>query len=69
MTAADPDRILAEFAELRVADPDPELAAVRMAMVVEDVFGVTLSDEQIDAAVLGDPTAVRRLLAASAGPR
>ena len=68
MTGADPDRILAEFAQLRPADPDPELAAVRTALMVEDVFGVTLSEAQLDPATLADPAALRALLAGSTTP-
>jgi len=69
VTGADPDRILAEFAQLRPADPDPELAAVRMALMVEDVFDVTLTDEQLDPGTLADPAALRALLAGSTTPR
>jgi hypothetical protein len=63
------DRVLAEYAHLREADPDPGLEAVRIAIFLEDVFGVTLRDEQIDVAVLSDADALRVLLTGSASPR
>lgn len=62
MTTADPDRILAEFAHLRDPGSDPALAAVQTALLVEDVFGVTLTDDQIDPAVLAEPGALRSLV-------
>lgn len=65
MTTADPDRILDEFKQLRADDEDPGLAAIRWALVVEDVFGITLSDDQIDRVALGEPAALRGLLASS----
>ena len=65
MTGADADRVLEEFKQLRPAGDDPGLAAVRWALIVEDVFGVTLADHQIDLAVLGDPAGLRALLAGS----
>ena len=41
---------------------DPELEAVRLAILIEDVTGVTLTDSQIRLGVLADPVALRRLL-------
>ena len=69
MTAVRPELILAEFARLRDANPDPALEAVRMALLVEDAFGIALSDRQIDPAVLGDPESLRNLVDVSATPR
>lgn len=54
MSAVGPERILAEFSRLRDANPDPALEAVRTALLVEDVFGITLSDHQIGPELLGD---------------
>lgn len=65
MSTARLDRILAEYAHLREADTDPVLEAVRTAIFVEDAFGVTLTDDQIDTAVLGDADALRHLLSGS----
>lgn len=56
------DQILAEHAALRDPDADPALAALGTAILLEDVFDVELSDDDIDPAVLGDPAAVRSLL-------
>jgi holo-[acyl-carrier protein] synthase len=57
------EAILQEWQRLRDPEADPELEAVRGAVLLEDVFGVTLSDDEIDLAVLSDPDAVERLLA------
>jgi hypothetical protein len=65
VTAVRPDRILAEFARLRDAESDPALEAVRTALLVEDVFGFTLSDGQINSETLGDAEALRNLIDAS----
>ena len=57
------EQVLRDYDALRRPDADPELEAVRAAILVEDVFGVTLSDAEIDAAVLADPAAVAALVA------
>jgi hypothetical protein len=44
---------------LRVPGADSELEAVKAAILVEDVFDLTLSDDEIDVAVLADPSAVK----------
>lgn len=62
MSARLVDQVLAEFEHQRVEHDDPVLEAVRMAILLEDVLGVTLRDEQIDPAVVGDPVALRALL-------
>lgn len=69
MTTVRPDSVLAEFARLRDADPDPALEAVRTALLVEDVFGITLSDSQIDPATLTDPASLRNLVDVATTPR
>jgi hypothetical protein len=56
-------RVLADYAALPRCDADPELAAVHAAILIEDVFGVTLSDAEIDPAVLADASAVAALVA------
>lgn len=68
MTAVRPDLILAELARLRGADPDPVLEAMRMALLIEDVFGITLSDEQIDPS-LGNPETLQNLVNVPTPPR
>lgn len=62
------DRLLAEFAHQRTATGDADLDALRTAILVEDTFGIVLSDEQLDPSVLGDPAALRALLDSSNRP-
>jgi hypothetical protein len=60
------DRIIREWESTRrpgATGADPDLEAVRTAVLLEDAVGVVLSDEQITPACLGDPAAVRALLA------
>lgn len=68
MTRPTADRILGECAFLGSAPDDgstpedPELRALRTAIVIEDVFGVTLTEEQLGSDLLADPAALRDLL-------
>jgi hypothetical protein len=57
------EQVLRDYAALRRGDIDPELEAVRVAILIEDVFGVTLSDADISPAVLADASAVAALVA------
>ena len=57
------EQVLCDYAALRRGDTDPELEAVRTAILIEDVFGVTLSDAEINPAVLADASAVSALVA------
>lgn len=57
------EQILREYDALHRADTDPELEAVRAAILLEDVFGIALSDAEIDPAVLADSSAVAALVA------
>ncbi len=61
------DRLLEEYDATRDPAADPELEAVRAAVLLEDLFDVTLTDDEIDPAVLGHPAAVRALLARKRG--
>jgi len=54
-------QILRDYADLRRSDADPELEAVRAAIFLEDVFGTTLSEAEIDPAVLADESAMAAL--------
>ena len=56
------EQILEEWRAMREPDEEPELAAVRLAILFEDILGVSLSDDDIDLAVLSDPAAVANLL-------
>jgi hypothetical protein len=55
-------QVLREAEELRDPEADPELEAVRTAILLEDTFGVGLTDDDITPEVLADPAAVARLL-------
>lgn len=55
-------RVLRDSDAVRQRDTDSELEAVCTAILVEDVFGVVLSDAEIDPAVLADPSAVAALV-------
>jgi hypothetical protein len=62
------EQVLRDYTALRRGDTDPELEAVRAAILLEDVFGVTLSDAEIDPAVLADVPAVAAWVARLRGP-
>jgi hypothetical protein len=57
------EQVLRDYAALRRPDADPELEAVRAAILLEDVFDVALSDAEIDPAVLASPPVVATLVA------
>jgi hypothetical protein len=57
------DQVLRDYDALRRPDTDPELEAVRTAIMLEDVFGIALSDAEIDPAVLADSSVVAALVA------
>ena len=56
------EQVLRDYEALRHPDMDAELEAVRAAILVEDVFGVTLPDGDINPAVFADPSAVAALI-------
>ena len=55
------EQALDEWRAMREPDTEPELEAVRLAILFEDILGVSLSDDDIDLAVLSDPDAVEKL--------
>jgi hypothetical protein len=57
------EQVLRDYDALRRPGTDPELEAVRAAIMLEDVFGIALSDVEIDPAVLASSTAVAALVA------
>jgi hypothetical protein len=70
----EPDRVekvLRDLGELREGtgdvSGDPELEAVKIAILLEDSLGITLTEDEIDGALLGDPSSVTALLARRAG--
>ena len=62
------EQVLGDYEALRRPGTDPELEAVRAAILLEDVFGVTLSDAEIDAAALARGSALLALAARLRGP-
>jgi hypothetical protein len=56
------EQILRDYAASRRPDGDPELEAVRLAILLEDVFGVVLSDAEIEPTLLADTAAVAALV-------
>lgn len=60
------DQVLGDFDDLRDPHADPELEAVKAAILLEDVFGIRLSDSDIDVALL-PRGAMRKLVARSEG--
>lgn len=57
------EQVLRDYQALRRPGADPELEAVRTAIMLEDVFGIALSDAEIDPAVLVGSAAVAALVA------
>jgi hypothetical protein len=62
------EQFIRDYGALRSGDADPELEAVRTAILLEDVFDITLSDAEIVPALLGDAPAVAALVARLRGP-
>ena len=56
------EQVLQDYDSLRHPDADPELEAVRAAILVEDVFDVVLSDADIDPSMLADASAMAALV-------
>ncbi len=61
------EQVLGDYAALRRGDSDPELEAVRAAILIEDVFNIILSDVEIDPVVLADVPAMAALVARRRG--
>jgi len=61
----DPDlvaQVLRDAEGLRDPGADPDLEAVRTAILLEESLGVVLTDDDIEPDVLGDPAALARLV-------
>jgi holo-[acyl-carrier protein] synthase len=54
--------LLRDSRMLRQEHPDPELEALHLAILMEEEFGVVLSDQDIDVAVLGDADQAAQLI-------
>jgi hypothetical protein len=61
------EQAIQDYAALRRSHSDPDLEAVQVAILLEDLFDVTLPDTEIDRAVLGDASAVTALVARLGG--
>ncbi|MGO8889863.1 MAG: hypothetical protein ACLP8X_15545 [Streptosporangiaceae bacterium] len=61
------EQVLRDYEASRCPDADPELEAVRAAILIEDVFDVVLSDAEIDPVVFADTSAVEALIARRRG--
>ena len=62
------EQVLQDFESLRDPRADPELEAVKAAILLEDVFDIQLSDVDIDPAVLTDPAAMKDLVTRKQSP-
>lgn len=62
MTPSQVGRLLHEYEASRDRAGDPELEAVRAAVFLEDVFGIALSDAEIDPDVLGTEDGMRAVV-------
>lgn len=61
----DPDlvvQVLRDVGELADPDADPQLEAVKTAILLEDSLGLVLTDDDITPDVLGHPAAVAGLV-------
>lgn len=56
------EEVLAQHATLCCGTVDPALRALGAAILLEDSLGITLTDADLDPALLGDPAAVRALV-------
>jgi hypothetical protein len=57
------EQVLRDYEAVRRLSTNPELEAVCAAILLEDVFGIVLSDAEIDPALLADSAAVAALVA------
>lgn len=62
MTPSQAEEILREYDAARDPAGDPELEAVKAAVFIEDAFGITLSDSEIDHDVLGTRAGMRAIV-------
>jgi hypothetical protein len=56
------EQVLRDDAAVRAPDPDPELEALHRAILLEDVFDITLSDQEIHPSSLGTAPAVHHMV-------
>ncbi len=65
MNGVSVEQVLRESSALGGRTADRDLEQLRQAVLVEDVFGIVLSDDQITDIDLSDPEALGRLVAES----
>lgn len=58
---------LIEYDALRDPDADPQLEAVRAAILLEDIAGIALADDQIEPSVLADAASMEALILGKRG--
>jgi hypothetical protein len=56
------EQILADFEQLHDPHAEPALEAVKAAIMLEEVFGIRLSDNEIDPALLAHTPAMKDLV-------
>jgi hypothetical protein len=54
--------LLVEYQQLVNRDGDAELEAIKVAILLEELFGVTLTDEDLTGDLLDGPEAMRAVL-------
>jgi hypothetical protein len=57
------EEVLRDYAAMRHPETDPGLEAVRTAILLEDIFGIVLTDTEIGPPVLAGFSAVAALVA------
>ena len=62
------EQVLQDFERLRDPRADPELEAVKAAILLEDVFGIRLSDADIDPALLTRTATMKDLVTRKQSP-
>jgi hypothetical protein len=62
MRSSHAERVLREYQAMRDPAGDPALEAVKAAVFLEDVFGITLSETEIDPELLGTEAGMRAVL-------
>ncbi len=67
MTPLEADRILRDWVAARDELRDAELQAVANALFLEETFGVSLSDVDIDPSVIGSVSGMRAVIARHLG--
>jgi hypothetical protein len=68
VTPAQAEQVLREYETVRNPAGDPELEAVKAAVFLEDVFGVTLDEAEIDPGLLGSEAGMRAVLGRRRSP-